>query len=90
MKPSSRVLMRTFENSFMTTILSHSNILDEIVLLGASRDRDPRSAAEDIMAPVPLLSNYGVGKIIQYYQDMNMLCSLNSKERTLQEFIDLG
>ncbi|GJE93466.1 O-methyltransferase [Phanerochaete sordida] len=42
------------------------------------------------LAPEPLLPNYGNGRIRRYYQDITMLIGLNSKERTLQEFIDIG
>jgi ubiquinone/menaquinone biosynthesis C-methylase UbiE len=41
-------------------------------------------------APEPLLANYGVGRARLYQQDLNMMILLNSKERTLQEFIQLG
>ena len=40
--------------------------------------------------PEPLLANYGMAKIRLYQQDINMMNLLNSKERTLQEFIDLA
>jgi len=41
-------------------------------------------------APEPLLPNYGAGKILHYKVDLTMLAVLNSKERTLNEFIELG
>ncbi|RDB17353.1 3-O-methyltransferase 2 [Hypsizygus marmoreus] len=41
-------------------------------------------------APEPLLPNYGVGRVLLYQQDINMMGLVNSKERTLEEFIDLG
>ena len=41
-------------------------------------------------APEPLLPNYGVGGIEPYNLDLNMMVVLNSKERTLREFIKLG
>jgi len=41
-------------------------------------------------APEPLLPNYGAGKILHYKVDLNMMTVLNSKERTLNEFIQLG
>ncbi|KAJ7634565.1 S-adenosyl-L-methionine-dependent methyltransferase [Roridomyces roridus] len=41
-------------------------------------------------APEPLLPNYGVGNIRPYAQDLLMMEMHNSKERTLQEFIDIG
>ena len=40
--------------------------------------------------PEPLLANYGMARIRLYQQDINMMNLLNSKERTLQEFIDLA
>ncbi|KAJ6544755.1 S-adenosyl-L-methionine-dependent methyltransferase [Mycena vulgaris] len=41
-------------------------------------------------APEPLLPNYGVGSVRAYTQDITMLFMLNSKERTLQEFVDIA
>ncbi|KAF8191305.1 S-adenosyl-L-methionine-dependent methyltransferase [Pholiota molesta] len=64
----------------------HSRLLvHEFVLQHAVRD--PSVANQ---APEPLLANYGMGRIRLYQQDMNMMNSFNSQERTLQEFIDLG
>lgn len=90
MKPTSRVLIR---KSFATFLYSEHDIpvLDEFVLQEASRSQasEASSTGEDI-APEPLLPNYGAGRIRRYHQDINMMCVLNSKERTLQEFVDLG
>jgi len=41
-------------------------------------------------APEPLLANYGVGNSRLYNLDINMMAMLNSKERTLAEYINLG
>ncbi|KAG6856203.1 hypothetical protein H0H87_006599 [Tephrocybe sp. NHM501043] len=41
-------------------------------------------------APLPLLPNYGVGRIRQYNLDLDMMTGLNSQERTLRDFIRLG
>ncbi|KAI0081995.1 S-adenosyl-L-methionine-dependent methyltransferase [Panus rudis PR-1116 ss-1] len=41
-------------------------------------------------APEPLLPNYGEGSILKFYSDMAMLTLVNSQERTLREFIQLG
>ena len=41
-------------------------------------------------APEPLLPNYGVGKIRQYSLDLAMMTVLNSRERYLEEFIELA
>lgn len=41
-------------------------------------------------APKPLLPNFGMGRVRLYQQDLNMMSILNSKERTLQEFVDMG
>jgi hypothetical protein len=41
-------------------------------------------------APEPLLPNYGVGGVEPYNLDISMMVVLNSKERTLREFIKLG
>ncbi|EKM76021.1 hypothetical protein AGABI1DRAFT_79240 [Agaricus bisporus var. burnettii JB137-S8] len=52
--------------------------------------RMPKEEAKFTQAPEPLLPNYGEGRIRQYTLDINMMTMLNSKERTLQDFIDLG
>ena len=41
-------------------------------------------------APEPLLSNYGVGRILRYKLDLTMMLMHNGKERTLEEFIKIG
>ena len=41
-------------------------------------------------APEPMLPNYGLGGIIARNIDIDMLSSLNSKERTFSEFCELG
>jgi hypothetical protein len=63
-------------------------VLDEYVLQHASR-----VAAQDTaftQAPEPLLPNYGIGRIREYALDMAMMNLVNSKERTLEEFVELG
>lgn len=40
-------------------------------------------------APSPLLPNYGSGALLTYGMDLHMMASLNSRERTLGEFIAL-
>ncbi|KAF5372438.1 hypothetical protein D9757_009921 [Collybiopsis confluens] len=51
-------------------------------------------AAKSIMgpetAPSPLLPNYGGGVMRSHYQDIRMLFVYNAKERTFDEFIELG
>ncbi|CAL1711808.1 unnamed protein product [Somion occarium] len=41
-------------------------------------------------APEPLLPNYGEGRILPYYLDIAMMSFINSKERTLDEYRELG
>ncbi|KAG6848532.1 hypothetical protein H0H93_016263 [Arthromyces matolae] len=41
-------------------------------------------------APLPLLPNYGVGRVRQHNLDMDMMTGLNSQERTLGDFIRLA
>ncbi|KAF8954810.1 S-adenosyl-L-methionine-dependent methyltransferase [Flammula alnicola] len=61
-------------------------LIHELVLQHAVRD--PSGSIEQ--APEPLLANYGMGRLRLYQQDLNMMILLNAKERTLQEFIELG
>ncbi|KDQ49688.1 hypothetical protein JAAARDRAFT_212075 [Jaapia argillacea MUCL 33604] len=42
------------------------------------------------LAPEPLLPNYGAGKVRGYNLDLNMMAAFNGKERTLDDFINLG
>ncbi|KJA28851.1 hypothetical protein HYPSUDRAFT_33246 [Hypholoma sublateritium FD-334 SS-4] len=60
-------------------------LIHELVLQHAVRD-----SAIPNQAPEPLLANYGVARVRPYNQDLNMLATCNSQERTLQEFIDMG
>ncbi|KAF4581762.1 hypothetical protein EYR40_002780 [Pleurotus pulmonarius] len=46
--------------------------------------------ASNTQAPAPLLPNYGAANRRLYQQDMNMMIQFNSKERTLEEFVNLG
>jgi hypothetical protein len=52
--------------------------------------RIPEREAGFTQAPEPLLANYGEARIRQYTMDINMMTLLNSKERTLKDFIALG
>ncbi|KAF9452281.1 S-adenosyl-L-methionine-dependent methyltransferase [Macrolepiota fuliginosa MF-IS2] len=52
--------------------------------------RVPEAEANFTQAPEPLLPNYGDGRIRQYAMDINMMTLLNSRERTLEDFIQLG
>lgn len=61
---------------------------EEFVLQYADRVADESS--EFKQAPEPLLPNYGVGRIRQYNLDLDMMVMLNSQERYLEEFIQLG
>ncbi|KAJ7178588.1 S-adenosyl-L-methionine-dependent methyltransferase [Mycena crocata] len=62
-------------------------LIHELVLQHVVRD----SKYEQIfdVAPEPLLPNYGVGNVRPYAQDITMMFMLNSRERTLQNFIDM-
>lgn len=64
-----------------------TNSAEEYVLQQTTRED---AVIGNDLAPEPLLPNYGNGRIRRYYQDITMLIGLNSKERTLQEFIDIG
>ncbi|RDB28143.1 3-O-methyltransferase 2 [Hypsizygus marmoreus] len=64
-------------------LLIHEFVLQHLV-------RDPEQATLVGQAPEPLLPNYGVGRMRLYQQDINMMNLVNSKERTLPEFIEMG
>ncbi|KAJ3761994.1 S-adenosyl-L-methionine-dependent methyltransferase [Lentinula raphanica] len=75
MKPSSRVII-------------HDTVLRNAVCVRDSVD-DYANAQIDL-APEPLLPNYGVARVRTYELDMTMMNLLNSKARTLPEFVELG
>ncbi|KAJ6626254.1 S-adenosyl-L-methionine-dependent methyltransferase [Mycena sp. CBHHK59/15] len=62
-------------------------IQDYVLQILAREGNSGRFAGQ---APEPLLPNYGVGNVRAYAQDITMVAFLNSKERTLREFVDLG
>jgi hypothetical protein len=64
--------------------------IDENVLQATARSSDASDLTSEDVAPEPLLPNYGVGRIRRYGLDVNMMCALNGRERTLREFIDIG
>ncbi|KAI4523605.1 S-adenosyl-L-methionine-dependent methyltransferase [Schizophyllum commune Loenen D] len=46
--------------------------------------------ADAMQAPEPLLPSYGAANTRPFRQDINMLIQVNGKERTLDEFVELG
>ncbi|KAJ7214521.1 S-adenosyl-L-methionine-dependent methyltransferase [Mycena pura] len=62
--------------------------IHEFVLQHISHDSGLEGKFEK--APEPLLPNFGVGRVRPYAQDINMMVCLNSQERTLPGFIQLG
>ncbi|KAG6916945.1 hypothetical protein DXG01_004632 [Tephrocybe rancida] len=87
LKPSGRVLIRR--------ILFHRMIgigmlkCYDYILQHAHRTGDV-SGSGFVEAPEPLLPNYGEGRIRQYNLDMLLMVILNSRERTLEEFISMA
>ncbi|KAJ7048491.1 S-adenosyl-L-methionine-dependent methyltransferase [Mycena amicta] len=79
MKPGSRVLLHEY---ILQTAGTHSS----------PRLHDKAIDTEDQLktAPSPLLPNYGQGRIRQYYLDVSLMVLLNSGERTLDEYVELG
>jgi hypothetical protein len=63
--------------------------IHEYILQGAHTETF-KGGRNTVLAPQPLLPNYGAGNIRHYNQDLNMLCMMNAGERTLDEFITLG
>ncbi|KAG6818997.1 hypothetical protein H0H93_016517 [Arthromyces matolae] len=64
-------------------------LLHDVVLQYACRS-EPGSTSELTEAPEPLLPNYGAGRIRQYTLDIVVWSLLNSRERTLDEFVNLA
>ncbi|KAG2109388.1 O-methyltransferase-domain-containing protein [Suillus discolor] len=67
-------------------------LIHDYVLRQLSRKQAVIEASEFgvVLAPEPLLANFGVGNIRSYQQDMTMLFAHNAKERTLQDFLALA
>ncbi|KAH7908402.1 O-methyltransferase-domain-containing protein [Hygrophoropsis aurantiaca] len=72
--PNSRVLV----HDYVLRQLSRKQAEVEAASLGA------------VVAPEPLLPNFGVGNMRSYQQDMTMLILHNAKERTLQDSLELA
>ncbi|KAG0699353.1 O-methyltransferase-domain-containing protein [Suillus ampliporus] len=72
--PNSRVLI----HDYVLRQLSRKQAAVEASMLGA------------VVAPEPLLANFGVGNMRSYQQDMSMLLLHNAKERTLQDCLTLS
>ncbi|KAG6827647.1 hypothetical protein H0H92_011013 [Tricholoma furcatifolium] len=65
-----------------------SSSVHEYVLQHANRTHTSESAFQE--APEPMLPNYGLGKIREYSLDVYLMVTLNSRERTLEEFISMA
>ena len=61
---------------------------DDYILQRTCRELDHEASKN--VAPKPLLPNWGAGNSRPYAQDINMMALHNSKERTYEEFVDLG
>ncbi|KAJ7634560.1 S-adenosyl-L-methionine-dependent methyltransferase [Roridomyces roridus] len=61
-------------------------LIHEFVLQYAAAE----SSSNVEKAPEPLLPNWGIGRVRQYNQDINMMVCLNSQERILAEFTEIG
>ncbi|KAF9228371.1 S-adenosyl-L-methionine-dependent methyltransferase [Gyrodon lividus] len=72
--PHSRVLI----HDYVLRQLSRKQAEVEATTLGA------------VVAPEPMLPNFGVGNMRMYEQDMTMLILHNAKERTLQDSLELS
>jgi len=62
---------------------------EDYLIQSAARTTDSNELTLE-QAQLPLLPNYGVGRIRQYYTDAVMMVLCNSKERSLDDFVQLG
>ncbi|KAJ6511857.1 S-adenosyl-L-methionine-dependent methyltransferase [Mycena vulgaris] len=65
-------------------------LIHEYILQTVASGSEPTDRPHFKPAPVPLLSNYGAGRIRQYNLDLSLMVLLNSQERTLDEYVQLG
>ncbi|KXN85134.1 Sterigmatocystin 8-O-methyltransferase [Leucoagaricus sp. SymC.cos] len=64
-------------------------LVQDYLLQSATRTTDNGKLIREQAQP-PLLPNYGVGRIRQYYTDAAMMVLCNSEERSLEHFVQLG
>lgn len=78
------------EHSSVAFVVHHPTILlDEFVLQHVDRRAEGESVFEQ--TPEPLLPDYSVGPVWQYnLLDVNLMVVLNRKERTSEEFVEIG
>ncbi|KAJ6548154.1 S-adenosyl-L-methionine-dependent methyltransferase [Mycena vulgaris] len=67
-----------------------SRLLIHEYMLQTARSNNRPADRQFKRAPAPLLFNYGEGRIRQYYLDVSLMVLINSKERTLDEYVELG
>ncbi|KAJ7487793.1 S-adenosyl-L-methionine-dependent methyltransferase [Mycena latifolia] len=91
-------ILHDFESPQCLTILKGirksmkpgSRVLIHEYILQTTSSNDRPSDRRLKQAPAPLMFNYGEGRIRQYYLDISMMVLINSKERTLDEYVELG
>ncbi|KAJ6571689.1 S-adenosyl-L-methionine-dependent methyltransferase [Mycena capillaripes] len=67
-----------------------SRVLIHEYILQTADSSDQPADRQLKKAPAPLLSNYGEGRIRQYYLDVSLMVLVNGRERTLEEYVKLG
>ncbi|KAF8656493.1 hypothetical protein AX16_002512 [Volvariella volvacea WC 439] len=67
-------------------LLIHEYVLQHVDR--QSNEADSQAGIE--VAPQPMLPNFGIGNMRMYNQDLVMLLMYNARERTLQQYIELG
>jgi hypothetical protein len=101
MEPNSLVFIREYCGKPGARGRSEPNALEEFTLQSLIRQSGPpikevsrtplmgHYVIHALQVPEPLLPN-GLGRIGAIDMDLNMLSTLNSKERTLSKFVNLG
>ncbi|KAA1475130.1 S-adenosyl-L-methionine-dependent methyltransferase [Dentipellis sp. KUC8613] len=65
-------------------------LIHDYVLISSVAASEGALETRGDVAPSPLLPNYGAGGTRPFYMDVNMMCMLNAKERSLDDMIELG
>jgi len=83
-------LAKTILKNVRSSMKPESRLLIQERILPGLHRHDLPDSPDSIIAPEPLLVNFGAGNIRPYYNDLSMMLMFNGRERSLDEFKALG